>query len=407
MRTSINVILYTYKVLSNGKSPLVIRLTQNKKRKYVRLNITLSPEYWDSKRDKLKSSCPNKEYVENIITEKLSKYQKQVLEFQSIGKDYSLNQLIEAVEGKPQKNITVCDYLNSVIENLTKENRIGNATHYQALYNSLERFTKINQLQFVDIDVPFLNKYETHLRSIGNKNNSISIKMRTLKAVYNKAVKDNIVKKDYYPFNEYNVSKLKDSTPKRSILKEDIQKIISLDVQTISKRPQSLLQFSKDLFLFSYLGCGINMVDMAHLKRSNIVSNRIVYKRHKTGKQISFLLQPYALEIIQRYENSNNDYIFPILDDSIHATAEQQFRRIKKVTYVANKNLKKIGESINLSIPLTTYVARHSFATILKRSGINVAIISEALGHSDLKTTQIYLDSFENSQIDEAMKNLL
>lgn len=146
---------------------------------------------------------------------------------------------------------------------------------------------------------------------------------------------------------------------------------------------------------------------MAHLRRSNIISNRIVYKRHKTGKQISFLLQHYALEIMQRYENCNNDYIFPILDDSIHTTAEQRFRRIKKVTYVANKNLKKIGESINISIPLTTYCARHSFATILKRSGINVAIISEALGHSDLKTTQIYLDSFENSQIDEAMKNLL
>lgn len=406
MRVKIEAVAETYRLTSKGYIPIVLRLVKDRKKKVIRLGISIEKSYWDATKNKIKPNCPNFEYLENIITEKLSKFQKQVLEFQSIGKDFSLNQLIEAVE-RPTKNISISDYLNSVIENLTKENRIGNATHYQALHNSLERFTKINQLQFVDIDVPFLNKYETHLRSIGNKNNSISIKMRTLKAVYNKAVKDNIIKKDYYPFNEYHVSKLKDSTPKRSILKEDIQKIISLDVQTISKRPQSLLQFSKDLFLFSYLGCGINMVDMAHLKRSNIVSTRIVYKRHKTGKQISFLLQPYALEIIQRYENGNNDYIFPILDDSIHTTAEQQFRRIKKVTYVANKNLKKIGESINLSIPLTTYCARHSFATILKRSGINVAIISEALGHSDLKTTQIYLDSFENSQIDEAMKNLL
>lgn len=342
MRVKIEAVAETYRLTSKGYIPIVLRLVKDRKKKVIRLGISIEKSYWDATKNKIKPNCPNFEYLENIITEKLSKFQKQVLEFQSIGKDFSLNQLIEAVE-RPTKNISISDYLNSVIEKLTKENRIGNATHYQALYNSLERFTKINQLQFVDIDVPFLNKYETYLRNIGNKNNSISIKMRTLKAVYNKAVKDNIVKKDYYPFNEYNVSKLKDSTPKRSILKEDIQKIISLDVQTISKRPQSLLQFSKDLFLFSYLGCGINMVDMAHLKRSNIVSTRIVYKRHKTGKQISFLLQPYALEIIQRYENSNNDYIFPILDDSIHATAEQQVRRIKKVTYVANKNLKKIG----------------------------------------------------------------
>lgn len=407
MKTSINPMLYTYKILSNGESPLVIRLTQNKKRKYVRLNITLKPEHWDSKKNKLKSSCPNKEYIENIITEKLAKFQKQALEFQSIARPYTLNQLIEAVENKPTKNISVSDYLKSIVENLTKENKVGNATHYQALYNCLEKFTKINQLQFIDIDLPFLNRYETYLRGIGNKGNTISIKMRTLRATYNKAIKEKVVKKDYYPFDDYNVSKLKESTPKRSITKEDIQKIISLDVKTISKRPQSLLQFSKDLFLFSYLGCGINMIDIAYLKKSNIVSNRVVYKRHKTGKQISFLLQPYALEIIQRYQDPDRDYIFPILDDSIHSTSGQEFRRVKKITYVANKNLKKIGESINLSIPLTTYVARHSFATILKRSGINVAIISEALGHSDLKTTQIYLDSFENSQIDEAMKNLL
>ena len=119
------------------------------------------------------------------------------------------------------------------------------------------------------------------------------------------------------------------------------------------------------------------------------------------------MLQPYAKEIIDRYKDSDNDYLFPILDDLAHNTVEQQIRRIKKVTYVANKNLKKIGEAIGLQIPLTTYVSRHSFATILKRSGVNIAIISEALGHSDWKTTQIYLDSFDNSQIDEAMKNLL
>lgn len=406
MKVKVDVIGENHRPSVNGEIPLSIRLTQNKKRKYIRIGININPQYWDSKKNKLKPNCPDKEYIDNIITENLSKYQKQILEFQSMGKEYTINQLINSTE-KPIKNISVSDYLKSIVESLTKENKVGNATHYQALYNCLEKFTKINQLQFIDIDLPFLNRYETYLRGIGNKGNTISIKMRTLRAAYNKAIKEKVVKKDYYPFDDYNVSKLKESTPKRSITKDDIQKIISLDVKTISKRPQSLLQFSKDLFLFSYLGCGINMIDIAYLKKSNIVSNRVVYKRHKTGKQISFLLQPYALEIIQRYQDPDRDYIFPILDDSIHSTSEQEFRRVKKITYVANKNLKKIGESINLSIPLTTYVARHSFATILKRSGINVAIISEALGHSDLKTTQIYLDSFENSQIDEAMRNLL
>jgi len=138
--------------------------------------------------------------------------------------------------------------------------------------------------------VSFLNKYEAHLRGNGNKGNTINIKMRTLKSTYNKAIKDNVVKQEYYPFNNYNVSKLKEATPKRAITKEDILKIVDFDVTTISTRPQSLLQLSKDLFIFSYLGCGINMVDMAHLKKCNITSDRVLYKRQKTGKQISFLL---------------------------------------------------------------------------------------------------------------------
>lgn len=110
---------------------------------------------------------------------------------------------------------------------------------------------------------------------------------------------------------------------------------------------------------------------------------------------------------MNKYYTKDRKYLFPILDDSFHESLEQQYKRVKKVTYVANKALKKIGETIGLSIPLTTYVARHSFATVLKRSGVNISLIGEAMGHSDLKTTQIYLDSFENSQIDEAMKNLL
>jgi Site-specific recombinase XerD len=345
------------------------------------------------------------EYIESIMAEILSKYRKQVLEFQSIGKDYSLNQLVESVT-KPTKNISVEQYLNKIIDTLMSENRVGNASHYKALLNSLQKFCKLSQLLFVDIDTAFLNKYEAHLKSIGNSGNTINIKMRTLKATFNKAIKTNIVKQDYYPFNDYNVSKLKEDTAKRSITKDEMLKVINFDVSTLPKRPHSLMEFNRDLFLFSYFGCGINMIDISYLKKKNVLDDRIVYKRHKTGKRISFLLQPSASEIIERYKDTDNDYLFPILDNSAHKTAEQQIRRIKKITYVANKNLKKIGQAIGLQIPLTTYSARHSFATILKRSGVNIAIISEALGHSDLKTTQIYLDSFENSQIDEAMKNL-
>lgn len=406
MKATIDVIAETYRLTSTGCIPIVLRVSKNGKRKIIRIGISIKPEYWDDVKKRIKMNCPNSEYIENILTETKAKYQKQILEFQSIGKDYSLQQLIDTVE-KTTKNTTVKQFLETIINNLIAENSIGNANHYKALLNSLQKFCQFSQLQFVDIDSAFLNKYETHLRTLGNKGNTISIKMRTLKSTYNKAITENIVKQEYYPFDNYNISKLKEDTVKRSITKEEMLKIIDFDVKTLVKRPHSLMQFSKDIFLFSYFCGGINMIDMAFLKIENIRDNRIIYKRHKTSKQISFLLQPPALNIIQKYEGLNDNYLFPILDNSTYKTAEQQIKRIKKMTKVINRNLKKIGQTIGLTIPLTTYVSRHSFATILKRSGVNIAIISEALGHSDLKTTQIYLDSFENSQIDEAMANLL
>ncbi|MFT4223159.1 phage integrase SAM-like domain-containing protein [Dysgonomonas sp.] len=359
MSTTIDVICYRYRPLKNNELPLKLRLTKDRKRHYLNLEISVKSEHWDFEKNKPKRNCPDKDHIQNVILERKNQYQKQVLEFQSMGKDYSLNQLVNAVE-KPTKDITVDIFINDIINGLISENKIGNANHYRALLYSLRKYIKLSQLMFIDIDTNFLNKYETHLKSLGNKGNTISIKMRTLKAVYNKAVKDNIIKQEYSPFSGYSVSKLKEDTVKRSITKDEILKIIDFDVNRISKRPQSLLQFSKDLFLFSYFGCGINMIDIAYLKIENIQDNRVIYKRHKTGKAISFSLQTYVIDIICKYEDVNSNYLFPILDDSVHITVEQQIRRIKKVTYVVNKNLKQIGNVMNLKIPLTTYMARHT-----------------------------------------------
>ncbi|MDL2228157.1 tyrosine-type recombinase/integrase [Odoribacter sp. OttesenSCG-928-L07] len=166
----------------------------------------------------------------------------------------------------------------------------------------------------------------------------------------------------------------------------------------------SLIKFNGHLDIY-FMG-GINFVDMAYMTIANIIDERLVYTRKKTGKLIRLPLQTNALAIINKYLDSKNKYIFPILSEK-HKTEQSQQNRVHKVITKVNKHLKDIGEELELPIKLTTYVARHSFATVLKRSGVSTSIISESLGHSSEKITQIYLDSFENSQIDEAMKNLL
>ena len=170
-----------------------------------------------------------------------------------------------------------------------------------------------------------------------------------------------------------------------------------------------MARLARDIFVFSYFGAGINFADIALLKYGNIQNGRVQYIRKKTGKPINFRLTDEMHAIISKYRRgseTDEDYIFPILDRRIHKTEQQQFDRIHKMRRNTNCWLRKIGQTVGIE-HLTTYVARHTFATVLKRSGVNIAIISESLGHSDLSTTQIYLDSFENSQIDAAMQNLL
>ena len=141
----------------------------------------------------------------------------------------------------------------------------------------------------------------------------------------------------------------------------------------------------------------------------NIQRGRLLYTRQKTHGDINIQLCDQAREIIKRYSShqKNAIYLFPILDANIHKTELQKQNRRHKVLAQINKELKELASELGIESKVTTYVARHSFASVLKKSGVNVALISEALGHTDLKTTQIYLDSFENTQIDAAMQNLL
>lgn len=161
-----------------------------------------------------------------------------------------------------------------------------------------------------------------------------------------------------------------------------------------------------DMFAFSYLMGGINFTDMSLLTNDNIDNDRLIYVRQKTKKRIILPLSEQAKEIMDKYRDSKRKYLFPVLDNK-NRTTTQVKDRIYDVLANVNHHLNEIGKSLGIELKITTYVARHSYATVLKRAGVSTAIISESLGHSSEKVTQIYLDCFENKQVDDAMKNLL
>ena len=400
MSETIKVLCYKSKTLSNGEHPLMVCVCKDGKRKYQSLGISVKAEWWDFKTNLPKGRCPNRERIILLINEKINEIQKAALDKRIAGKDFTAATLIESTSSKDSSHKTVGEYYLTYIQNLKKEKRIRYAGMLEVSYNSFIKFNRHLDIPFSDIDVAWLKKYELWMKEQNLSVSTISTRVRHLRAVFNLAIAEHSIKNDCYPFRTYKVSKLNRQTPKRAITKKDVMKIMRYQ----GKSDMECLAI--DVFVFSYLNAGINFIDIAKLKHSNIIGNHLIYNREKTKKLINVPLQTKALEIIAKYQSDKSPYLFPILSP-FHKTEVQVANRLHKVLAKINKHLKEIGEKLNLPIPLTTYVARHSYATVLKRAGVSTSIISESLGHSSERVTQIYLDSFDNEQIDEAMKNLL
>ena len=406
MDATISVICYKSKTLANGEHPLMLRIAQNGKSTYKSLKISVAAKHWDFERNVPKPNNPNKDLIQKIILKTKLDYQQKILEKKANSEEFTASSLIN--EQKEEiKAKTVEEFYLSLIEDLKQKGRIGNSYAYLNSYNTLRNFNKSKKLNytFSHIDVPFCKKFEDWMRSKGNKDTTLSYQFRTLRATYNKAIEAKIVAREKNPFIEYKLSHFNTKTIKRALSKNDILKIINADCTGQSK----LRQLTHDLFSFSYLCGGISFVDIANLTRQNIVEDRLIYQRQKTHGNINLLLSKEASTIIVKYSTYQQEaeYLFPILHCKRHITPMQKSNRVHKICHQVNTELRTFAQELGITAEVTTYVARHSFATILKKSGVNIGIISQALGHQDIKTTQIYLSKFDNEQVDEAMKNLL
>lgn len=406
MDATISVICYKSKTLANGEHPLMLRIAQNGKSTYKSLKISVAAKHWDFERNVPKPNNPNKDLIQKIILKTKLDYQQKILEKKANSEEFTASSLIN--EQKEEiKAKTVEEFYLSLIEDLKQKGRIGNSYAYLNSYNTLRNFNKGKKLNytFSHIDVSFCKKFEDWMRSKGNRDTTLSYQFRTLRATYNKAIEAKIVAREKNPFIEYKLSHFNTKTIKRALSKNDILKIINANCTGQSK----LRQLTHDLFSFSYLCGGISFVDIANLTRQNIVEDRLIYQRQKTHGNINLLLSKEASTIIAKYSTYQQEaeYLFPILHCKRHITPMQKSNRVHKICHQVNTELRAFAKELGITAEVTTYVARHSFATILKKSGVNIGIISQALGHQDIKTTQIYLSKFDNEQVDDAMKNLL
>lgn len=274
--TTVEVVCYKYTPLKNNELPLKIRVCKDRKTRYVSIGLSIQEQHWDFKKNQPKPNCPNREQLEKLIANKISEIRAQIVEFKASDKEFTATSLVQKVSNSRQ-SISVGELFQEHIGYLMEMKRTGYMLSIKQTFNSLEAFNSSLDIPFSDIDISWLRRYETWLRKQGKSENTIGIRFRNLRMIYNLAIEKGIAKEENYPFSSYKVSKLHKATAKRAIHKKEIKAIINYPVN--DKDFYTRLAIS--LFSFSYFMGGINFVDMAYLTPKNIIGGRLIYRRRK------------------------------------------------------------------------------------------------------------------------------
>lgn len=395
MNVATTKLMLSGRPLSNNEHRVYLRVTKDRKKKLISLGLQCKKEYF--KDEAFTKKHPNYKIENDLLLEVKTKANKIIRELQLTSDDFTLEDFEDAFRGKKNnQNLKVIDFFDEIIDEMKRAGRVSNAKAYNDTKVSLIKF-KGKEFKFKDIDSTFLEKYEVFLKENGSKNGGVAFRMRELRAIINKARKRKLILKEPYPFADYKISKLKSNPKKRALDLEEFEKFKNAD---LSDYPY--LKEAHDYFLFSVYARGMNFQDMMHLKWSNIQNGRIYYTRSKTKGSINLEIIPPAQKILDLYKAQKRptQYVFPILLDH-NLTHQQIAYRKQKVLARYNKKLKEIAELVGIKKNLSSYVARHSFATILKMSGTPVEKISEMMGHADISITIAYLKEFSDEDLDK------
>ena len=387
--------------LSDGMHYVALRISKNRKKTEISLGMKCRPE--DFGNQEFNKTYPSYRSFNDELLKLKGKAIQIVEDFEFDMYDFSLEEFKAKFKESPKyQDSCIIKFIDEIIEEMLRSGRTGNARAFDETNKALIRFAG-KQISFKAITPTFLEKFEVFLRENGNGNGGIAFKMRELRAVFNKAINRSIISQENYPFKFYKVSKLKAQKNKRALSVAEFKRVKDLDLNV---NPH--LQDAYNFFMFSFYSRGINFVDMMKLKWSDLQDGRIRYIRSKTKGSFNLEIMDDALDIIEYYRQQNRQtkYVFPILLNNDMTPIQVEYRK-KKVLQQYNKHLKEIAILAKIEKRLTSYVARHSFATILKQLGTSTDKISELMGHADVNITKTYLKEFDNEELDIENRKLM
>lgn len=295
-----------------------------------------------------------------------------------------------------KKKSTFFVFMEDVSVNLKTLGKIRTSETYKSSLDSFRKFRKDKDLTFNKFNHEIMIEYEAYLKAKGISKNTSSFYMRTLRAVYNRAVNKGLTLQKY-PF-KYVYTGI-DKTRKRAVSIQTMKQIKRLDLSSDKKS-----DFARDMFMFSFYARGMSFIDMAYLRKKDLRNGILTYRRHKTGQQLYVKWESCMQDIVKKYYEEQSDYLLPIINNN---EVEEQRKQYIYSAHNINRCLKKIGAMLGLSLPLTMYVARHTWASIAKQKNVPLSIISDGLGHDSELTTRIYLSSLDNIEIDKVNKMIM
>lgn len=308
----------------------------------------------------------------------------------------TINQILEpSYRNDKHRECTLVKFTENLVVRFRRIGKYRLAENYKCTINRFLAFNHKDDMLFSDMTSSMIVEFESVMRTEGLTPNTTSYYIRNLRAIYNRAVDEGLtIERNLFKHCYTGVAK----TMKRAIPLEELKRLKALN---LSEEPE--MEFVRDMFFFSFSTRGMSFVDMAYLRKNDLVGNMIVYRRKKTGQLLYIKCEPFIQEILDKYSLPSTPYLLPIIRRNEH-NARCQY--LSMARYI-NKRLKILGVRLQLPIPLTMYVARHSWASMAKSRNVPISIISQAMGHDSEKTTRIYLSTLDNSQVDNVNSQIL
>ena len=382
----------------NKEGTIYYQIIQNRVIRQLKTDYRLFMCEWNEDENAINTNNSRLNYLQSVeerINWDIKRLQSIINQLENKRVKYTADDIISTFQMQANEQ-SLFNVMLGVIAQLQQMGKQRTSETYRCTLKSFMQFREDMDVLLEDIDSDLMLMYEAYLRSRGLTKNSTSFYMRILRAVYNRAV-DKGLTTYRNPFKHVYTGI--DKTIKRAIPLKAIKQIKNLELSL-----QPSLDFARDMFLFSFYTRGMSFIDMAYLKKKDLSNGILSYRRRKTGQQLFIRWEKCMQEIVEKYENPLSEYLLSIIKPFSEIDERTQYQN---AMYLINRKLKEIGKMVGVQLPLTMYVARHSWASVAKNKNVPISVISEGMGHDSEMTTQIYLASLDTAVVDKANSMIL